>query len=227
MDKRRNNDSLTFGIGMLSVIAFLGLTIQGCGQNRHMVLASTATNIGVEISQNPATQSPQAKLGYQRVELAIVPSNRTTKDDVTDTTSKGNGAKDVADVVMELRYGGIFDLGATSGIYQRLAVGSIAVQQPGASLMFAKDASGTVTKDAADAIKSLTSVKNTPLSASEKLACLGRHRADATAKEKIDAAVKTVSDMTWDKFTDSHPSDEQVDKVLNELKNQNINCNVS
>ena len=224
MDKRWNNDSLTFGIGMLSVIAFLGLTIQGCGENRHMVLASTSTNIGVEISQNPATQSPQAKLGYQRVELAIVPSNRTTKDDVSAANSMHNGAKDVADVVMELRYGGIFDLGATSGIYQRLAVGSIAVTQPGASLMFAKDASGTVTKDATNAIKSLRSVQSTPPGALKKLNCLKLLREDVTKKNKIDAAVKTGSGLSWDEFTDTSPSDEQVDKVLNELKSENINC---
>lgn len=226
MDKRRNNDSLTFGIGMLSVIAFLGLTVQGCGQNRHMVLASTSTNIGVEISQNPATQSPQAKLGYQRVELAIVPSNRTTKDEVSEANSMKNGAKDVADVVMELRYGGIFDLGATSGIYQRLAVGSIAVTQPGASLMFAKDASGTVTKDATAAVESLTRVQSIPPPVLKKVDCLRLHRADDTKRKKIDDAVKKFSNLSWDDFVDA-PRNEQMDKVLNELKNENITCDVS
>ena len=106
------------------------------------MLASTGTVIGVEVSENPATQFPQAKLGYNRAELAFVPSNRSSEKNASG--SFGKGATDVADVLMELRYGGIFDLGASSGIYQRLAVGSIAVQQPGASVMFAKNADGAI-----------------------------------------------------------------------------------
>ena len=225
MRTSRISGSLNSGIGLLSVIIFLGPTLQGCQQSRHMVLASTATNIGVEISQNPATQSPQAKLGYQRAELAIVPSNRTTTNDVTDINSKGGGATDVADVVMELRYGGIFDFGPSSGIYQRLAVGSIAVKQPGASMMFSKDTDGTVTKDAADALKSLTSVKAWSWEVRISVKCLSDLRKnDAALKVKIDDAVKSVTAMTWDAFVDNPPPDEQLKQLMNKLNGQGVHC---
>jgi hypothetical protein len=128
-----------------------GIVFQGCIDQRHTVLASTGTNIGLDISQDPATQSPHAKLGYQRVELAIVPSNRTAKEEPNQGNSIGEGAKDVPDVLMELRYGG-FGFTGSSGIYQRLAVGKIAVSQPGASFMLAKDADGTLKPETADAV---------------------------------------------------------------------------
>jgi hypothetical protein len=126
------------------------LALPGCQTNqRHQVIAVTGTNIGVEVSQNPANQSPQAKLGYQRAEFTIVPTNRGV--DAQDK-GNGNGALDVPDVVMELKYSGIFDFGEMSGIYQRLAVGSKAVEQPGASLMFVRNAKGEVTANGAAAI---------------------------------------------------------------------------
>jgi hypothetical protein len=131
------------------------LALQGCQTNqRHQVIAVTGTNIGVEISQNPANQSPQAKLGYQRAEFAIVPTNRKIDDK---DAVQGNGATDVPDVVMELKYSGIFDFGEMSGIYQRLAVGSTAVKQPGASVMFVRNAKGEVTENGAAAIAAAVS----------------------------------------------------------------------
>ena len=140
--------------------AMATLALQGCGKSRHAVIAATGTNIGVEISQNPATQSPQAKLGYQRTELAIVPSNRAA--DGNDQTTH-QGALDVADVLMELKYAGIFDIGTASGIYQRLAVGPIAVQQRGAAYMFARDAKGELDGKVADDItNALAAVPRTP-----------------------------------------------------------------
>ena len=143
--------SLT-GLSLLSVVVFL----QGCTQQRHAVLALTTTIIGLEVSQNPATQVPQGKLGYNRGELAFVPTNRSAKDQAGNTAG---GAQDSADVLMELRYGGIFDKGASSGIYQRLAVGKTAVQQDGAAAMFIRDAEGEVDADAKDALKAALSPK--------------------------------------------------------------------
>jgi len=131
------------------IAIFLTFGLIGCGQQGYSVLAVTSTIIGVEVSQNPANQTPQAKLGYNRTEVAFVPTNRDAGEKAGTSWS---GAKDSADVIMELRYGGIFDLGASSGIYQRLAVGNTAVQQPGASLMFGKDAEGKVDKNASDAL---------------------------------------------------------------------------
>lgn len=132
---------------------------EGCNRYNHQVIAATGTSIGVEVSQNPATQVPQAKLGYQREELAIVPTNRSAEKTTTIGTagnSMGEGAKDHGEVIMELRYGGIFDMGKSSGIYQRLAVGKVAVSQPGAAFMFAKDDEGALSSHTADALVRVT-----------------------------------------------------------------------
>lgn len=144
---------LPVGLGLSAA-----LLLSACTTKEHYVVASTGTVIGVEVSQNPANQTPQAKLGYNRAELAIVPSDRPTcvvKEDSSEVVcGKTTGsAKAVADVLMELRYGGIFDLGASSGIYQRLAVGTEAVKQPGATLLFAKGADGNIDEDAAAAVE--------------------------------------------------------------------------
>jgi hypothetical protein len=212
---------------MLLGIVFFGLTLQGCESNRHMVLAATGTNIGVEISQNPATQSPQAKLGYQRVELAIVPTNRSSQDTASTSNSLQNGAKDLADVVMELRYGGIFDTGASSGIYQRLAVGTTAVSQPGASLMFAKDADGKVTADAAQALKSLESIKARDVNVTIKTKQLAdlRRKSVTADQAKIDGLVVGLGYKDWDNFIDgkpAHPTEAQLDSLIANLKAQGI-----
>ena len=144
-------------LGTATTLACMAMA--ACSNNKeYYVIAATGTVIGVEVSQNPATQTPQAKLGYNRGELAIVPSNRPAclsngnQTAATCAQLGGGGAKDVPDVLMEIRYGGIFDLGASSGIYQRLAVGETAVRQPGATLLFARNADGAVDTAAAAAI---------------------------------------------------------------------------
>lgn len=124
------------------IILSTALLVQGCKSARNSVIAATGTLIGVELAQNPASQMYQAKLGYGRSEVAIVPTGKT------DT---GGTAKDSADVLMELRYGSVFSLTEAS-IYQRLAVGSTAVTQPGATLMFAKSKYGTLDATTIDAI---------------------------------------------------------------------------
>jgi hypothetical protein len=146
------------------IAACLVVMLNGCAATKdHYVIAATGTVIGVEIAQNPVNQSPQAKLGYNRSELAIVPTNRglcvwnntTSKWECSGPGPQGSGgAKDSTDVLMELRYGGIFSLGVGSVIYQRLAVGSTAVKQPGAAFMFAKDAQGSIDNDVAGAVAS-------------------------------------------------------------------------
>jgi hypothetical protein len=209
--------------GLFPIVIVISIAMHGCEKNRHMVLAATGTNIGIEISQNPGTQQPQAKLGYQRTELAVVPTNRSTENSTKDN-SMGNGALDVADVIMELRYGGIFDWGPTSNIYQRLAVGKTAVVQPGANLMFAKGPEGKVSKEAEEVLKSLGSIKPLSAEARGQLKCLSQTRqADATKKTVIDAAVKKITAdkmSTLDEFTDSKPADETIELLRTELKKQ-------
>lgn len=103
------------------------------------VVTGTGTVLGVQIAENPATQLYEAKLGYARAEIALVPTNGVP-------------------VIMELRYSGIFS--HSGGIYQRLAVGADAVKQPGAAYMFAKDADGTISSNVVQAITD--KIKNIP-----------------------------------------------------------------
>lgn len=149
---RKNNVRKLFVYGCFGgiIIGMLG-SMYGCTNNRHAVIAVTGTNIGVEISQNPANQSPQAKLGYQRSEVAIVPSNRSGGIEPAGTSTVGHGASDVANVLMELKFSNIFSIN-TSGIYQRLAVGKTAVSQDSAAFMFARDQKGNLDPETAAAI---------------------------------------------------------------------------
>ena len=181
---------------LIAVLAgCVGLSLSACTENNHYVIASTGTVIGVEVSQNPATQTPQAKLGYNRAELAIVPSNRTTcaiKDDksaVVCGSAIGN-AQETPDVLMELKYSGIFDLGQASGIYQRLAVRRTAVSQPGAAFMFAKDASGTLTSTGIQAVsQTLIEEKKILIAARrEKIDVILAKVKNAADAEKLDVA---------------------------------------
>jgi hypothetical protein len=139
-----------YKLALIGILSLLGiLTSMGCASGKHNVIAATGTSIGLEVAQNPSSQMYQAKLGYNRAELAIVPSNRSSGG--TNDPSFGNGAADTTDVVMELHYANIFSL-QQSGIYQRLAVGKNAVSQPGAALMFAKSKDGTLDPKVAESI---------------------------------------------------------------------------
>lgn len=167
MNKTKTSNLYTLSSVAL-VVCFLALPlIQGCTTASSSVIAATGTTIGVELSQNQTTQTPTGVLGYKRAELAYVPTNRGNAGKTTtsqDSAGKpivtcenglpqtGTGAKDSANVLMELRYSGIFDWGSGSGIYQRLAVGDQAVSQPGASLMFTKDSAGKVDQNAEKAL---------------------------------------------------------------------------
>lgn len=144
---------------VLFPITFVALS--GCQSMSNSVIAATGTTVGVEVSQNQATQTPMGVFGYRRAELAYVPTNKVSEMKTTieggrkevESHSTNNGARDAANVIMELKHQGIFDWSSDSGIYQRLAVGDIAVAQPGAQAMFLKNNQGQVDKDAADALQ--------------------------------------------------------------------------
>lgn len=202
-------------VGHLSSVASIMLIVllmQGCTETRHMVVAATETTIGVNVSQNPATSSPQAKLGYNRAELAIVPSNRNMG--VLSDNSKGNGAPDVPDVVMEIRYSGIFDWGSGSGIYQRLAVGKNAVEQPGASLMFAKDTKGNLTSEATNAVMQAISAKEL---STKHLGAVDKISAYVTLNDKVDESkLRSFLDCAGFK-------DKSLENAVNKYKNMSSN----
>lgn len=207
---------MRFRLVSLAVGSLL-LAASGCA-GRHSIVAATGTNIGVEISENPQTQAPYAKLGYQRTEWAIVPTNRSAEKE---PGAQGDGAKDHGEVLMELRYGGIFDTGPSSGIYQRLAVGSTAVSQPGAALMFARNASGDVDAAAVDALRSVRTVVDPgPDVASDQAEIARKRQCKVGNAALVDAAVVAIGPWaTYDDFRDRNPmpTKAQTEEILTSI----------
>lgn len=110
------------------------LLLCGCGTIKSgYVVTATGTVIGVQLAQNQVSQVYEAKLGYCRSEVALVPTNGPP-------------------VLMEMRYSGLFSFSSSSGIYQRLAVGEAACSQAGAALMFAKGANGQIDAAAVNSV---------------------------------------------------------------------------
>ena len=128
----------------ITIVVGATLSLAGC-RTDPAVIAATGTNVGLDMSQNQVNQTPQIRFGYNRGEVAIVRTN-------------GN-PNDVPNVVMELKYSGIFST-SNAGIYQRLAVGSNAVSQGGAALMFLRDSDGKIDATSASAISN--AVRNVP-----------------------------------------------------------------
>lgn len=152
----------------LSVLlaTFASLLTAGCRTGSSDVLAHTSTLIGVDISQSTSTQAPKIKAGYAREELAVVPTNRRNSAGKNGTNqleqNYKNGAKDSANVLMEIHAAGMIEsLTFGADIYQRLAVGDIAVRQPGAAFLLARKSNGDLPTEEAkavrDAVKNATS----------------------------------------------------------------------
>ncbi len=203
---------------LLAALAAL-LLAQGCA-TRHYVIASTATNLGVEVSQHPSSQMYQANFGYKRAELALVPTNRSSKKG---EPNNGEGAKDSADVIMELRYDKIFSLSGSS-LYQRLAVGSKAVGQPGAALMFAKGNDGALDPDTAAAVlQSVKTVPSTPSSTTTKILPLLKVYQAASNKEAFDKVAQKVGFKDFTSIASKVDiSEESVDKLVKECKSAGL-----
>jgi len=155
----------------------MALMVAGCANiQTPSVISATGTVIGVEIAQNPANQMPQAKLGYNRGEFAWVPLSPQW---VT------------PNVLHELRYSGIFDM-KTASIYQRMAVGDIAVSQPGSLMLFAKNSDGSVDPDIAEAIsRAVAEVPAPDPAATASKLSLGKQYSVSTRKEAFDAVASS------------------------------------
>jgi hypothetical protein len=187
--------------------------------SRHAVVASTGTMIGVEISENPANATVQAKLGYNRAEIAVVPTNRSADKEAGNTRT---GATDVPDVLMELKYSGIFSTGENSGIYQRLAVGSNAVKEPGAAFMFAK---GLDPGTALQVQKALSGIPESSPDVRVALSPLGTAYVQMFEEQKnvFDKAATDEGFVDFSRFLSSDPSASQVSNVKGRLlKNEDI-----
>lgn len=191
-------------------LLLLSAVFIGCTA-RHEVVAVTETNIGVDIGQTPSTQTPHAKLGYQRVEAAIVPTNRSAGEDAGNIA---NGAASNAEVIMELRYSGIFSTGTGSGIYQRLAVGPDAVRQPGAAALFIRNNEGNVDNNATLALANLK-VLETPISQRTSLAELARvfSSSSAATQSRMSKVMQGFNYQDSASFFSGNPTLEQIQAV--------------
>jgi hypothetical protein len=143
---------------LLPILIAAACVLSACTQPNSTIYTGTATIIGVDVSQS-ASQVPQGTLGYKRAELGIIPTDLgqcylEEKDEKKELHCPPNiSAKNSPDVLMELYYPGIFTNG---GIYQRLAVGTDAVKQPGAAALFVKAPDGSISPNAAAVISQAT-----------------------------------------------------------------------
>ena len=190
---------------IVSLIAAIAL-LAGCA-TQNTVLVATGTVIGVEIAQNPTTGMYTAKLGYDRAEFAMVPStNRYTPD-----------------VLVEMKYNGFFSTGTDSGIYQRLAVGSVAVAQPGAMAMFLRDSSGNISSNTAVAIQSLASIPTVSTSTTTSLVKIASVYKMAPDKAPWDGVAKANGYPSFAAFLiDPKLTPEKVTAVSDGLKSVNL-----
>jgi hypothetical protein len=174
--------------------------LTGCATSQRYVISATGTIIGVEIAQNPQSQMYQAKLGYNRSELAFVPTNTNTHE--------------VPNVIMELRYSSIFSL-TDAGIYQRLAVGTDAVKQPGAAFMFAKAKDGTLSEATATAVsKSIQQIQTPVAAAIAPKAQLARAFMATADKAKFETAAQQAGFLSFSTFLrDVNTSPAKVEEI--------------
>jgi len=144
-------------ISLIGLMLILMVALNGC-KTQTCVVAHTGTIIGLEATYLQETQTPYGRLGYVRSELAVVPTNRVSDDNPGAIV--GDGAKDSANVLMELSFTNFFSFWNDNGIYQRLAVGDKAVTEPGAVAMFAKNKQGEIDPKAVEALAALKNVQS-------------------------------------------------------------------
>jgi len=194
----------------------LALLAAGC-TTRHAVITSTGNVFGFELAQNPSSGMYQAKLGYARTEFAYVPSNRSTS---TNETSFGLGARDVPDVLMELKFQNVFKGG---GLYQRLAIGTVAVSQPGAAFMFAKGPDGTLDPDTAAAIANVKTIPEAKPDLMAALAPLANAYQNSMNQNEFDMVAAGQGYPSFQTFlTNPNLTLEGVYKMADELRKQGL-----
>lgn len=119
------------------ILALAAALLAGCASPNSIVTTAQSV-LGISVSENPATQLYEARAGIVLSQIAFVPCS-----------TNSNGTLMVPDVIQEFRVNNLFAGGL---VYQRLAVGANAVNQPGASVMFAKDASGKLSTNAFESV---------------------------------------------------------------------------
>ena len=118
-------------------LAVTSLTMMvGCAGVPNQVAVGSGTTVALDVSYNQTTQTPQATLGYKRVEFATAP-----------VTTNGLAP----DVLMEFRLNAAL-LSAGGGVYSRIAMGPHAVVGTPATMLFSKGVTG-VPGHSAEAVK--------------------------------------------------------------------------
>lgn len=130
----------------------------GCSDRllRENVLASTQSTIGLAIGQSPRTGLYEGSLGYARSELFLVPTGKRIVNTRSEQAAGSDGALErlstnnadvTPEVLGEILADGVFTAApvagaaqpARVGVYQRLAVGKLAVTAPAAVVLMARD----------------------------------------------------------------------------------------
>lgn len=136
---------------------------------RESVLASTQSTIGLSLGQNPRTGLYEGTLGYARGELFLVPTGKRVvnasgeagnSDPAAATAMTSARADTTPEVLGEIMADGAlpFEVGGPPvrvGVYQRLAVGRLAVSTPAAIALMARDGLATPAAQAREADRTL------------------------------------------------------------------------
>ncbi|RVU35379.1 hypothetical protein EOE67_14480 [Rheinheimera riviphila] len=211
-----------FTKALLTLLFSQLILLTGCSTQGYSVIATTATTIGVGLAQQPANGTLDATLGYKRAEFALVPTNRNAGDDAG---TNNQGAADSAEVIMELRYSGIFATSDNSGIYQRLAIGKEAVKSQGAAIMFAKAPDGTLSTEATKALKAVNTVHVVPSAENLTKGKLSQifNGSNEAQKALFNQAAVDAGYSNFGSFAiELNTSDDKLKKVIAQLKANGI-----
>ncbi|MBX3404364.1 MAG: hypothetical protein KF699_13215 [Phycisphaeraceae bacterium] len=148
--------------GSRMFVAVAAMLLTGCHGKllRENVLATTQTAIGLSVAQSSQTQMYEAKLGYFRSEFFLVPTSKRVVNDADNKDAAGtttdacriNSLKQIEnndpsftpEVLAEIQVGGtgkqaFREQSNKIEVYQRLAVGRVAVQSKAAVALMASD----------------------------------------------------------------------------------------
>lgn len=158
----------------------------GCSDRllRENVLATTQSVVGVSVGQHPQTGLYEGTIGYARSELFLVPtSKRVVYDELgneiaVDELAEVSDPSGTPEVVGEIRVigegvGGVGGVGA--GVYQRLAVGKIAVSSRAAAELMGARAAASMSDARARLLGELDEIEG----------ALGRERLDSIARDRL------------------------------------------
>jgi len=118
---------------MKKLTLLTALIFTGCAALKDHVFVNTETVLGISVCQSAASGSPEARLGYARVEVAVVPTN--------------------TDVITEFQFKNAFSFTAGPSLYQRMAIGKDAVAA--SPVLFLKNSDGTMPPQAPTLLQTL------------------------------------------------------------------------